>query len=94
MKTIVIENGVLARLAAMPSLVAKLPILSTMTKRTRTSCRPCDKKLPSLDFDNIRRALISLPTGSLNEIKKALGADKIRVVVKNKAGTGITEVVR
>lgn len=77
MSVIVLEDAVLRQLAANPANLTKFPFLRAAQQQP-ASC--CGGGPPPINFNSIKQAAVNLPTDKLAELKKILGATKLRAM--------------
>ena len=90
-RLVVIEDSVITSLLSNSELLSALPGLkqaSTFKGKMPSSCGSCPAKarVRSLNYAHIKKTISNLRGSNLLILKKALRADKIRVLFKNDSG--------
>lgn len=78
MRTVTLEDSVLASLAMLPLNIEKFPFLRVAQPRPTSSC--CGSSRP--DLGPAKAAAAGLTGDKLAEFKKLLGADKVRIIYR------------
>lgn len=86
----VIEDATISALLSNPELVKAVPELRAAAEKAAATkgCGSCNKKQKgkAINYANAKRAIGNLPTAKMEVIRKALGADQIRVYYRADSG--------
>lgn len=87
----VIEDATISALLSNPELVKAVPELRAAAEKAATatrSCNACPRKQrdKAVNYANAKKAIGQLPAAKMELVRKALGAEQIRVYFRSDSG--------